>query len=129
MSRTWPIGARGGGLCASRRRLCPLGPIATDRSWISLTGTSSGVQWPDGDDVSENTVAIRMAALGIAGISPRTFKVTTVPDPTATYPVDLVNRQFSPDGIDELWTSDLTYLRSGDGEAYLCADIENSGPR
>jgi putative transposase len=83
----------------------------------------------DGDVVSENTVATRMAALGIAGISPRTFKVTTVVNPTATYPKDLVNRRFSPDGIDELWTSDLTYLRIGDGEAYLCAVRDEGSSR
>jgi len=83
----------------------------------------------DGEDVSENTVAARMAALGIAGISPRTFKVTTVVDPTATYPMDLVKRQFSPEAVDELWTSDLTYLRIGDGEAYLCAVRDEGSSR
>jgi putative transposase len=83
----------------------------------------------DGETVAENTVASHMAALGIAGISPRTFKITTVADPTATYPEDLVNRQFSPDGIDELWTSDLTYLRIGEGEAYLCAVRDEGSSR
>jgi putative transposase len=83
----------------------------------------------DGEDVSHNTVAVRMAALGIAGISPQTFKVTTVTDPTATYPEDLVNRRFSPEGIDELWTSDLTYLRIGEGEAYLCAVRDEGSSR
>jgi transposase InsO family protein len=83
----------------------------------------------DGEDVSHNTVAVRMAALGIAGISPRTFKTTTVTDPVATYPEDLVNRRFSPEGIDELWTSDLTYLRIGDGEAYLCAVRDEGSSR
>ena len=83
----------------------------------------------DGEEVSHNTVATRMAALGIAGISPRTFKVTTISDPTATYPEDLVNRRFSPDGINELWTSDLTYLRVGEGEAYLCAVRDEGSSR
>ncbi len=79
--------------------------------------------------MSRNTVAERMASLGIVGVSPRLFKVTTTPDPAATYPADLVNRQFHPDGIDELWTSDITYLKVGDGEAYLCAIRDEGSSR
>ena len=82
-----------------------------------------------GERVSRNTVAERMASLGIVGVSPRLFKVTTTPDPAATYPADLVNRQFHPDGIDELWTSDITYLKVGDGEAYLCAIRDEGSSR
>ena len=63
--------------------------------------------------MSRNTVAARMASLGIVGVSPRLFKVTTTPDPAATFPEDLVNREFHPEGIDELWTSDITYLTVG----------------
>jgi putative transposase len=82
-----------------------------------------------GERVSRNTVAARMTSLGIVGVSPRLFKVTTNPDPAATFPEDLVNREFHPEGIDELWTSDITYLKVGDGEAYMCAIRDEGSSR
>jgi len=82
-----------------------------------------------GEKVSANTVASRMSSIGIVGVSPRLFKVTTNPDPSATYPADLVNREFHPDGIDELFTSDITYLTVGEGEAYLCAIRDEGSSR
>ncbi len=82
-----------------------------------------------GERVSRNTVAARMASLGIVGVSPRLFKVTTTPDPAATFPEDLVKREFHPEGIDELWTSDITYLKVGDGEAYMCAIRDEGSSR
>ncbi len=76
----------------------------------------------DGEKVSHNTVAARMADMGIAGISPRTFKaVTTKADPKAIYPKDKVERIFDLGQLNAIWTSDIAYLKVGESEAYLCA--------
>lgn len=76
----------------------------------------------EGEQVSHNTVARVMRALGICGVSPRLFKTrTTISPPDASYPEDLVNRRFDQGYLNMVWTSDITYLRIGGSFAYLCA--------
>jgi transposase InsO family protein len=75
-----------------------------------------------GDVVTEKTIAKIMASIGLEGISPRTFKVrTTVVDPTASFPPDLVERVFDRGRIDAVWLTDITYLSCGEGDMFLCA--------
>ncbi|AHH98668.1 IS3 family transposase [Kutzneria albida] len=75
-----------------------------------------------GEVVTAKTVAKIMASIGLEGISPRTFKVkTTVVDPTASFPPDLVDRAFDRGRLNAVWLTDITYLTCGQGEMFLCA--------
>ena len=75
-----------------------------------------------GEVVNKKTVAKIMASIGLEGISPRTFKVkTTVVDPQASFPSDLVDRHFDRGRLDAVWLTDVTYLTCGQGEMFLCA--------
>lgn len=71
--------------------------------------------------VSRKTVAKLMQADGIAGISPRTWHPPTTIRGADPFPVpDLVERHFDQGARDLAWFSDITYLHTGEGWAYLC---------
>ena len=75
----------------------------------------------DGLVVNRKTVAASMRRQGLEGISPRKWApVTTIPG-TATHAIpDRVEGAFDSGGLDAVWISDITYLRTGEGWLYLC---------
>lgn len=75
-----------------------------------------------GEVVSRKTVAKVMRANEIEGISPRSWHpVTTIVDPSPHSIPDLVGRRFDQGTLNTVWTSDITYLATGEGWLYLCA--------
>lgn len=65
-----------------------------------------------------------MRLAGVRGVHRGMFKRTTVTDPAATRPADLVNRNFHPGRPDALWVADITYIRTWSGWAYLALVID-----
>ena len=78
-----------------------------------------------GHDIGRDQTARLMRELGIEGISRRRKKVfTTKADPDALRAPDLVNRQFRADRPDALWVTDLTYVPTRSGMAYVCFIVD-----
>ena len=78
-----------------------------------------------GHDIGRDQVARLMRELGIEGVSRLRKKVfTTKQDPDATRAPDLVNRHFKADRPDALWVTDLTYVPTRSGMAYVCFIVD-----
>lgn len=73
-----------------------------------------------GHDIGRDQVARLMKTAGIEGVT-RTKRVrTTRPDPAADRHPDLVDRHFTAESPNRLWTVDLTYVPTWAGVAYVC---------
>ena len=121
--------SRDGGPSPSRRRRAEL-----DAQVADFHKASDGVYGAPriladlraaGQRVSRKTVAASLRRQGLAGISPRRFApATTVVDLDAPVPKDLVRRRFDTGEPDRVWTSDITYLRTGQGWLYLAVVLD-----
>jgi transposase InsO family protein len=78
-----------------------------------------------GEPVGRGHVERLMRSNGIRGAKRRGKPWrTTIGDPTAARPPDLVNRDFTASGPNELWVSDFTYLRCWEGRVYFAFVID-----
>ena len=78
-----------------------------------------------GHDIGRDQVARLMRAMEIEGISRRRRKVfTTIADPDAVRPPDLVKRNFTADRPNALWVTDLTYVPTRSGMASVCFIVD-----
>ncbi len=71
-----------------------------------------------GRPVSRRQVERLMRAAGLQGVRRGRRFVTTRPDTAARRPADLVQRQFSADRPNALWTVDFTYVATWSGMAF-----------
>ncbi|MDX1886832.1 IS3 family transposase [Mycolicibacterium sp. 120270] len=78
----------------------------------------------DGYDVGRDQVARLMRAAGIEGVRRGKRVRTTKPDPAAARHPDLVKRNFTATAPNQLWVTDLTFVPTWAGVAYVCFIID-----
>ncbi len=78
----------------------------------------------EGHDVGRDQVARLMRAAGIEGVRRGKRVRTTKPDPAAARHPDLVKRNFTATAPNQLWVTDLTFVPTWAGVAYVCFIID-----
>jgi putative transposase len=79
----------------------------------------------DGEEVGEKRVGRLMEQAGIVGVSRRRRGPrTTNRDSDARPAPDLVDRDFTADGPDQLWVADITYIPTWAGFLYLSVVVD-----
>ena len=77
-----------------------------------------------GIDIGRDHVARLMKVLEIEGVRREKRVKTTKPDSRAARHPDLVNRVFSAHAPNQLWVTDLTFVPTWQGVAYVCFIID-----
>ena len=78
----------------------------------------------EGIQVGKKRVERLMRVAGVSGLIKRRRGRTTISVPGVRTAPDLVERDFYPDGPDQLWVADITYLRSWEGWLYLAVILD-----
>jgi putative transposase len=86
--------------------------LGARKMWLRLRGKGHGV--------ARCTVERLMAQMGITGVvRARRAPRTTIADPAAARPVDLVDRRFAATRPNQLWVADFTYCPTWSGMVYV----------
>ncbi len=106
-----------------------LSPRAREREHPKRLSAHSPRVWVElrrrGWVVGVNRVARIMADLGLQGRSGRrAVPRTTVADPDAAPAPNRLARDFSPEGPDRTWVTDITYVKTAEGWCYLAAIVD-----
>jgi len=92
------------------------GVYGARKVWLALNRKGIGV--------ARCTVERLMFELGLRGAVRGKTKRTTIADPAAARPADLVQRRFGPPAPNRLWVADLTYVSTWSGFAYVAFVVD-----
>jgi transposase InsO family protein len=77
-----------------------------------------------GIHVGRKRVARLMCQAGLKGVNKRRYRCSTHPGASGRWAPDLVERNFTADGPDELWVADATYIWTMEGFVYLAIVLD-----
>jgi len=77
-----------------------------------------------GFDAGKHLVARLMRELGLKGCPKKRYRVTTQSDHGFRTAPNSLDRQFTADGPNQRWASDITYIRTGEGWLYLAVVMD-----
>jgi putative transposase len=77
-----------------------------------------------GFEIGRKRVARLMRELGLQGVSPRKFRVTTHSDHDHPIAENVLDRNFEASGPNEKWATDITYIYTSEGWLYLAVVMD-----
>ena len=96
------------------------GVFGARKIWLTLNRERPAGAAP----IARCTAGRLMGELGLAGAVRGKVRRTTISDPKAARPRDLVNRNFRPLAPDRLWVADFTYVPTWSGWCYTAFVID-----
>jgi putative transposase len=77
-----------------------------------------------GYEIGRRRVARLMQDLGLQGLSPRKFRVTTDSNHKSEVAPNVLAREFMADKANDKWVTDITYIWTGEGWLYLAVVMD-----